>query len=174
VFHLLAERYLDAQYAPEAVAERCGIPAETIRRIARELAAAAFDSKLSLPVAWTDTLGRRHDSMPGRPVAMHAMRGISAHSNGFHTCRALHVLQLLLGAVDAPGSFRYQPPYPRPIRRRTARARHAAPTASSTPRRWVSCMARRTCWWMRTASRAASTTRIRGAIRSPCTACCTR
>jgi anaerobic selenocysteine-containing dehydrogenase len=115
VFHLLAERYLDVQYAPDAVAERCGIPADAIRRIARELAAAAFDSKLSLPVAWTDTHGRRHDSMPGRPVAMHAMRGISAHSNGFHTCRALHVLQLLLGAVDAPGSFRYQPPYPRPI-----------------------------------------------------------
>src|SRR3546814_8449703 len=43
------------------------------------------------------------------------MRGISAHSNGFHTCRALHLLQLLLGAVDTPGSFRYQPPYPRPI-----------------------------------------------------------
>ena len=46
---------------------------------------------------------------------MHAMRGISAHSNGFHTCRALHVLQLLLGAVDAPGSFRFQPPFPKPI-----------------------------------------------------------
>ena len=46
---------------------------------------------------------------------MHAMRGISAHSNGFHTCRALHLLQLLLGAVDAPGSFRFQPPFPKPI-----------------------------------------------------------
>jgi anaerobic selenocysteine-containing dehydrogenase len=115
VFHLLAERYLDPAYAPEAVAERCGIPADTIRRIARELAAAAFDSNLSLPIAWTDSHGRAHADMPGRPVAMHAMRGISAHSNGFHTCRALHVLQLLLGAVDAPGSFRYQPPYPRPI-----------------------------------------------------------
>jgi len=43
------------------------------------------------------------------------MRGISAHSNGFHTCRALHVLQMLLGAVDAPGSFRYQPPFPKPV-----------------------------------------------------------
>jgi len=43
------------------------------------------------------------------------MRGISAHANGFQTCRALHLLQLLLGAVDAPGSFRYQPPFPRPI-----------------------------------------------------------
>ena len=45
---------------------------------------------------------------------MHAMRGISAHSNGFHTCRALHLLQMLLGAIDTPGSFRYQPPYPKP------------------------------------------------------------
>ena len=115
VFHLLAERYLDPQYSPDAVSERCGIPADTIRRIARELAAAAFDSGLKLPMAWTDTYGRKHAEMIGRPVAMHAMRGISAHSNGFHTCRALHVLQLLLGAVDAPGSFRYQPPFPKPI-----------------------------------------------------------
>jgi anaerobic selenocysteine-containing dehydrogenase len=41
------------------------------------------------------------------------MRGISAHSNGFHTCRTLHLLQMLLGAIDTPGSFRYQPPYPK-------------------------------------------------------------
>jgi anaerobic selenocysteine-containing dehydrogenase len=115
VFQLVAGRYLDPRYSPDAVSTRCGIPADTIRRIARELAAAAFDSKLSLPIAWTDTSGREHAEMVGRPVSMHAMRGISAHSNGFHTCRALHLLQLLLGAVDAPGSFRYQPPYPKPI-----------------------------------------------------------
>jgi len=115
VFQLIVDRYLDPRYAPDAVSERCGIPADTIRRIARELAQAAFDSKLSLPIAWTDSWGREHASMEGRPVAMHAMRGISAHSNGFHTCRALHLLQLLLGAVDAPGSFRYQPPFPKPV-----------------------------------------------------------
>ena len=115
VFQLVVDRYLDPQYAPDAVSERCGVPADTIRRIARELAQAAFDSNLSLPIAWTDSWGREHASMEGRPVAMHAMRGISAHSNGFHTCRALHLLQLLLGAVDAPGSFRFQPPYPKPI-----------------------------------------------------------
>ena len=114
-FHLVAERYLDPQYSPDAVSERCGIPAETIRRIARELAEAAFDSTLELPIAWTDAWGREHATMTGRPVAMHAMRGISAHSNGFHTCRALHLLQMLLGAVDAPGSFRYQPPFPKPL-----------------------------------------------------------
>ena len=45
---------------------------------------------------------------------MHAMRGISAHSNGFHTCRALHILQILLGSIDAPGGFRYKPPFPKP------------------------------------------------------------
>ncbi len=115
VFQLIVERYLDPQYAPDAVAERCGIPADTIRRIARELAEAAFESNLTLPIAWTDAWGRQHAEMIGRPVAMHAMRGISAHSNGFHTCRALHLLQLLLGAVDAPGSFRFQPPFPKPI-----------------------------------------------------------
>ena len=115
VFQLVVERYLDPEYSPDAVSERCGIPAATIRRIARELAEAAFDSGLSLPIAWTDSWGREHAAMEGRPVAMHAMRGISAHSNGFHSCRALHLLQLLLGAVDAPGSFRYQPPFPKPI-----------------------------------------------------------
>jgi sulfite dehydrogenase (quinone) subunit SoeA len=47
-------------------------------------------------------------------VAMHAMRGISAHSNGFHTCRAIHVLQLLLGSIDVPGGYRYKPPFPKP------------------------------------------------------------
>jgi len=115
VFHLLAQRYLDPQYAPSAVAERCGVPAATIRRLATEIADAAFNSGLVLDQPWTDANGTEHAQMIGRPVSFHAMRGISAHSNGFHTCRALHVLQLLLGAVDAPGSFRFQPPYPRPI-----------------------------------------------------------
>ncbi len=115
VFHLLAERYLDGRYAPEAVAERCGVPAGTIRRIARELAEAAFDQAIELDVTWEEVGGRRHERMVGRPVSMHAMRGISAHSNGFHTCRAIHLLQMLLGAIDTPGSWRYKSPYPKPI-----------------------------------------------------------
>ena len=115
VFHILAERYLDGRYAPEAVADRCGVPAGTIRRIARELAETAFEQAIELDQPWTDTNGRRHEKMLGRPVAMHAMRGISAHSNGFHTCRAIHLLQMLLGAIDTPGSWRYKSPYPRPI-----------------------------------------------------------
>ena len=115
VFHLLAERYLDGRYAPDAVAERCGIPAATIRRIATELFEVAFNQAIELDQPWTDTLGRRHETMLGRPVAMHAMRGISAHSNGFQTCRSIHLLQMLLGAIDTPGSWRYKSPYPKPI-----------------------------------------------------------
>ena len=115
VFNLMAERYLSPDYAPAAVADRCGVSAETIRRLAAEMAEVAFNQTITLDIPWTDTLGRRHETMVGRPVAIHAMRGISAHSNGFHTCRALHLLQMLLGAIDTPGSWRYKSPYPRPI-----------------------------------------------------------
>ena len=115
VFDLVASRYLDPSYGPDAVAERCGVDAATIRRLARELAHVAFDQAIELPVPWTDVHGREHATTIGRPVAMHAMRGISAHSNGFQTCRALHLLQLLLGAIETPGSFRFQPPYPKQV-----------------------------------------------------------
>ncbi|WP_226575934.1 molybdopterin oxidoreductase family protein [Acuticoccus sediminis] len=114
-FALLAERILSTGHAPEAVAERCGVPAETIRRLAAEIAHVAFDTPVVLQQPWTDTAGRRHETMVGRPVAIHAMRGVSAHSNGFQTCRAIHLLQMLLGAIDTPGSWRYKSPYPKPI-----------------------------------------------------------
>ena len=112
-FQLFAERYLGGDYAPDAVAATCGVTADTIRRLAHELADTAFEQAITLDQPWTDAWGRTHATMTGRPVAMHAMRGISAHANGFHTCRALHLLQMILGAIDTPGSFRYQPPYPK-------------------------------------------------------------
>jgi len=115
VFQLMAERYLDPGYAPETVAAETGIPAATIRRLAAELAEAAFEKEIVLDIPWTDWAGRRREMMIGRPVSMHAMRGISAHSNGFHTCRAIHLLQMLLGSIDCPGGWRYKPPFPRPI-----------------------------------------------------------
>lgn len=113
-FHMMAERFLGADYAPEAIAKATGIPASTTRRIAKELAHAAFDSQVELDIPWTDYAGRRHEMTIGRPVSMHAMRGISAHSNGFQTCRMLHFLQILLGTIDTPGGFRYKAPFPRP------------------------------------------------------------
>jgi len=113
VFELLAERFLGEDYSPDTVAEQTGVAAEQIRRIAAELAHIAFEQEIVLDQPWTDWAGRRHEKMIGRPVSMHAMRGISAHSNGFQTCRMIHILQILLGTIDCPGGFRYKPPYPK-------------------------------------------------------------
>ena len=113
-FQLIAERYLAPEWAPDAVAGRCGVPATTIKRIAAELAQVAFEEQIELDIPWTDYAGRYHEKMVGRPVSMHAMRGISAHANGFQTCRAIHLLQIMLGTIDVPGGFRYKPPFPKP------------------------------------------------------------
>ncbi|MBO9422194.1 molybdopterin oxidoreductase family protein [Labrenzia sp. R4_2] len=115
VFQHLAERYLDDAYAPETVAEACGVSAGKIRAVAAELARVAFEEAFEIDQPWTDFRGETHQTMPGRPVSFHAMRGVSAHSNGFQTCRALHVLQILLGTVEVPGGFRFKPPYPKPV-----------------------------------------------------------
>ena len=113
-FVLMADSYLNDDYAPETVAPKVGISADRIRQFAADLAEAAFASEVVIDQPWTDWKGEKHEKMVGRPVSMHAMRGISAHSNGFQTCRALHMLQLLLGSVEAPGGFRFKPPYPKP------------------------------------------------------------
>ncbi|SMH49747.1 molybdopterin oxidoreductase family protein [Mesorhizobium australicum] len=114
-FQLLAERYLDQRYAPENVAGETGVSADVIRGLASEIAHVAFEEAIEIAQPWTDMNGERHPSFIGRPVSFHAMRGISAHSNGFQTARAIHVLQALIGAVDCPGAFRFEPPYPKPV-----------------------------------------------------------
>ncbi|MGB0866637.1 MAG: molybdopterin oxidoreductase family protein, partial [Granulosicoccaceae bacterium] len=130
VMTLMAERYLSEEYSPEAVAERCGISAETIERLALEMAHVAFQESITIDTPWVDWAGRKHEQFIGRPVAMHAMRGISAHSNGFQTARALHMLQILLGAVDSPGSHLAKPPFPRHL---PPPIRPAKDTAPNTP-----------------------------------------
>ena len=124
-FEWLAETYLDDAYAPEAVAAETGIEAGTIRALAAEIGRVAFDEAITVEQPWTDTNGERHERFVGRPVSFHAMRGISAHSNGFQTCRALHLLQILIGAVECPGGFRFKPPYPKPM------DAHPKPTGAS-------------------------------------------
>lgn len=127
VFQHMAERYLSPDHAPEAVAERCGIPAPRIRALAAEIADAAFNHPVTIEQDWTDFRGDHHQTMTGRPVSFHAMRGISAHSNGFQTARSLHLLQILLGAVETPGGYRLKPPYPKPAEA------HPAPHCKVTP-----------------------------------------
>jgi anaerobic selenocysteine-containing dehydrogenase len=120
-FQLLEERVKD--YTPEWAENLTGVPAATIRRLAHEMGIVARDQKIELPIAWTDSWGKEHESVTGNPVAFHAMRGLAAHSNGFHTIRALAILMTLLGTIDRPGGFRHKAPFPRAI-----------PPAAKTPR----------------------------------------
>ena len=115
VLELMAEEYLKEEHSPANVAETTGIGAKTIEGLAAEIARVAFEEEIIIEQEWTDIKGDKHDRFIGRPVSFHAMRGISAHTNGFQTCRALHVLQVLIGSVDVPGGFRNKPPYPKPV-----------------------------------------------------------
>ena len=114
-FSLIANRFLSEEYSPKSVSIKTGVAAETIIRIADELAKTAFEKERRIEQEWTDWNGVQHSEFIGRPVSMHAMRGISAHSNGFNSCRIIHYLQILLGAIDCPGGFRYKPPFPKAV-----------------------------------------------------------
>jgi anaerobic selenocysteine-containing dehydrogenase len=62
-FQIMAERYLDPSYSPDAVASRIGISAARIRRIAAELAEVAFEQEIVIDQPWTDWKGERHEKM---------------------------------------------------------------------------------------------------------------
>ena len=59
-FQLLQERVQD--YTPEWAEQITGISAETIRRLAHEMGITARDQKIELPIAWTDSWGKEHDT----------------------------------------------------------------------------------------------------------------
>ena len=131
---LILESYLDEQYAPEQAAKVCGIDAADIERLALEMAHVAFKETIEIKTPWVDWAGREHESFIGRPVSMHAMRGVSAHSNGFQTCRGIHLLQALLGTIDCPGGHLAKPPYPKHIAPPIKPAKAMAPnTPLSSP-----------------------------------------
>ena len=127
VMAMMAEKYLSDEYSPENAEKVTGIPAETIERLALEMAHVAFKETIEVETEWTDWAGRKHDKFIGRPVSMHAMRGISAHSNGFQACRALHLVQVLLGSIDCPGGHLAKPPYPKHIPPAIKPAKEMAP-----------------------------------------------
>lgn len=79
---LLLERY-----APERVARIADVPAETIERLAHELAG-------------------------NRPAVAVSGRGATGHSNGVWNALAIDALNALLGSIDAPGGVlvQRQPP----------------------------------------------------------------
>ena len=142
-FQLLDERV--KEYTPEWAAEITGIPAATIRRLAHEMGVTARDQKIELPIPWTDCWGVEHETVTGNPVAFHAMRGLAAHSNGFHTIRAL-------GDPDVAARHHRPPRAASATRRRfrarfrRSRSRRTAPKPCSRIRRsagWRSAGRRR-------------------------------
>ncbi|TKK91377.1 hypothetical protein FDA94_00800 [Herbidospora galbida] len=82
-----AEKYAEhvAAYTPELAEAESGVPAEAIRRIAREFAAAA-------PRCTTI-----------------CNRGSAAHRNGFHNDRAITVLNALVGNMGKEGGWCWHP-----------------------------------------------------------------
>ena len=112
-FQLLVDRLKD--HTPEWASKITGIPVDDIRRLAHEMGVTARDQTIELPIPWTDSWGKEHEKVTGNPVAFHAMRGLAAHSNGFHSIRNMTITMTLLGTIDRPGGFRHKAPFPRPI-----------------------------------------------------------
>lgn len=90
-----------ASYTPEAVATICGVPAEQIARIARELAATASIGSTTV------VEGLR---LPYRPVSAMAYH-MSQQELGFQAVRAMISVFMLLGAVEAVGGVRVDATY---------------------------------------------------------------
>ncbi|MBI4200498.1 MAG: molybdopterin-dependent oxidoreductase [Chloroflexi bacterium] len=93
-FVLLKERA--AQYPPERVEEITSIPAATLRRIAREFGEAARVGAM----ATIDGV-----EVPYRPVALEWCRGPQGHKHAWHHTWALHLVNLVLGAINVVGSL---------------------------------------------------------------------
>jgi molybdopterin-containing oxidoreductase family molybdopterin binding subunit len=94
VFELLRERV--AKWTPEAASEVTSVPAETIRRIAREFGEAARIG------ATVEIDGRE---LPLRPAAALYFKGAHGHDNAWPTSLAIELLNEVVGASNVPGGL---------------------------------------------------------------------
>ena len=172
VFQLMAERYLSPDYAPDAVAERCGVPAATIRRLAAEIADIAFNQHHHHRAA-LDRRARPPARDDGRPAGVlprdarhlrafqrlpHLPRAApAADAARRDRCAGLLALQIALPAADPAGAGAGR-------QGRASRTRRWR--ATSSPSR----TGRTTCSSMMTARPSASTRRSPGTRRCRCTA----
>jgi anaerobic selenocysteine-containing dehydrogenase len=86
------------EWTPERAAEITTVPAQTIRRLAREFAdAASIGARITID---------GYD-LPYRPAIAAWYRGTSAHQHGMHTCMSIAQLNVLIGAIDVPGGVRH-------------------------------------------------------------------
>ncbi|MBM2826298.1 MAG: twin-arginine translocation signal protein [Dehalococcoidia bacterium] len=93
-FQLLKEHL--TQYTPEWAANVCGISAEQIRQVARELGENAMIGSTTVVDGVT---------LPYRPVGIMAYH-VSQQELGFQFYRAMYMVMMLLGAVEAVGGLR--------------------------------------------------------------------
>jgi anaerobic selenocysteine-containing dehydrogenase len=89
------------QYTPEFASQESTVPAETIRRIAREFGEAAMIGS---------TIEIQGEKLPFRPVASAMFRGGEGHTNSAHSYCALCLLNTIVGAMDVPGGTLGWPP----------------------------------------------------------------
>jgi anaerobic selenocysteine-containing dehydrogenase len=81
----------------EKMARICTIPIERIRAVTRDFCEAA---------AIGSTIEIDGHVLPLRPAGIDYKRGMAAHKGGMNSCFAIHMLNLLVGAVDVPGGQR--------------------------------------------------------------------
>jgi molybdopterin-containing oxidoreductase family molybdopterin binding subunit len=94
-FELLREQVKN--YSPEKASTITTIPADTIRRMAREFGEAARIGS---------TIMIEGQALPYRPVAVNIYRGAGAHKHGTNTALAVQILNMLVGAFYVPGGHR--------------------------------------------------------------------
>jgi len=82
-------------FTPEYAAKITTVPPEKIRHLAREFGAAANIG---------GTVMMEGKSLPYRPVCSFCdSRGLSSHQFGMWACMSVHMLNLIVGALDVPG-----------------------------------------------------------------------
>ncbi len=83
-------------YTPDWAAEECGVPAETIRRVADEYLAHACIG---------ETIEIEGHTLPFRPVAVLVGKGIANGWGAYHCCWSQKMLAVLVGALEVPGGI---------------------------------------------------------------------
>jgi anaerobic selenocysteine-containing dehydrogenase len=84
------------KYTPEKVSQITTVPADVIRRIAREFGEAAN-------IGGTIKIGGKEISY--RPASIAYYRGLSAHKHSMLSGLAVETLQVLIGGIDVPGGL---------------------------------------------------------------------
>lgn len=81
-------------HTPEKMSKICGVPSDTIRRIATEFVEAARIGS---------TIEINGKVYPYRPAAVNFYRGAIGHYDGTHDHAAIKLLNTLVGNIDVPG-----------------------------------------------------------------------